>query len=547
MNLVGAFVSRLSKWLACADRVLLLALMLSFFNGIQAINWGWYDCLNLDKMAFRSVGVSPPLHPGKFDKPPLLPYINNVLINEPSKLVAKGFIFFGADEHNAEGARWHWRMVCSRLLQWIFYAGLIIFAFLFARDWFGRTSARIVALLLATCSGLVPYKIFLTVDLPLLFFMMAGLYFGVRIMRSPNSIGLSLTAGACAGLAAAMKYNGLGIALVLPLAHFLAPEGFAAAWKRKSFYLAGLAVPAAFILANPYSVLDARHFIADFMYNYTVTPVYSGETGTGYRAFLEKLPEILGHPLTFLLPILIVISLLTLFGKGQSTQRRVMFILAAVFALYFYQIGGFPRMEPRFVLPMLPVLLLLTAPAWQWLARWRGVPVLFVVPLAFYGLASGWFVGRMFAEDPRMEAITWARAHMPAKVKIDADSSPAWQHLENREVKITKFPTGLSRNEIFTKTLGSNPWVKDRLARDKAENKSDFFTEEALRERNPDYITHTSGYFGNEMAAAFLKKLADGVCGYHVVFEKATPALPKWVYPQNPDFVRNHFRILARD
>ncbi len=545
--LMGSFVSSWRRSVAGIDRVLLLALALSFFSGIQALNWGWYGCLNQDAMAFRSIASIPPLHPGNFDKPPLLPYINNILINEPSKLVANAAIYFGADEHDTDSARWRWRTVSSRFLQWTFYAGLIICAFLFARDWFGRASAQVTALLLGTCSGLVPYKIFLTVDLPTAFFMMACLYLSGRIMRRPDSVWLSLAAGACAGLATAMKYNGLGIAIALPVAHFLAPGGFFAAWKRKSFYLAGIAVPAAFILANPYSVLDANNFVADFMYNYVVTPVYGGETGTGYWWFLTKFPDIFGLPLALMLPVLVAISLLTLLGRGQSDQRRAMFVAAAVFALYFYKIGGFPRVETRFVLPVAPIALLLAAPAWEWLSRWRAVLPVLVIPLAVYGMASGWFVGKMFADDPRMEAITWARANMPAKVEIEAGDSPAWDHLEGREVDVTRIPVGVRRNQIFTEMLGDNPWVKERLGREKEDNRADFFAEEALRTRNPDYITFTEGYYYDVATGPFMQRLAKGEFGYRVVFDKETPAPPKWVYPQNPDFVRTRFWILARD
>ena len=91
---IGSSFSTLHQRITQADRVLLLALALSFFTGIQGINWGWYGCLNADAMAFHSIGTSPPLHPGSFDKPPLLPYINNVLINEPSKWVSQVAAFF---------------------------------------------------------------------------------------------------------------------------------------------------------------------------------------------------------------------------------------------------------------------------------------------------------------------------------------------------------------------------------------------------------------------------------------------------------------------
>lgn len=541
--------SRLVGHVVGSDKFLFCAIAFSFLSGIQGINWGHYACLNPDAMAFRSIQSSPPLHPGSFDKPPLLPYINNVLINEPSKIVANAAVFFGADEHNAESARWHWRTILSRLLQWVFYAGTIICAYFFARDWFGLPSARVTAVLLGTSSGFVPFKIFLTADLPLVFFMTACLCASGRVMKRPDSIGLSVAAGALAGLATAMKYNGLGVAIALPVAHFLAPGGFTAAWKRKSFYLAGIAVPLAFILANPYSVLDWGKFSADFMYNYVVTPVYGGESGTGYRLFLGRFAEIFGLPLAWMLPALVVIGAATQLRRDGGGAWRAMMILAAVFAVYFWKFGGFARVETRFVLPMAPVVLLLACPGWQWLSRWRGALPVIVAPLALYGLASGWFVGKLFADDPRMAAIDWARANMPARVKIEAAGPPAWAQLENREVDVVAIPTDVRRNRIFLETLGDNSWVKGRLGENMQAGKADFFSEQSLRARSPDFISFDS-LFVSELDPSvrqFIDRLLAGELGYHVVFNREQPSPPKWVYPQNPDFTRMRFRILQRD
>lgn len=544
---IASYFSSLLPRLARTDRILLLTLVLSFFSGINGLTWGWYGCLNPDAMAFRSIGTSPPFHPGNFDKPPLLPYINNVLINEPSKWVGQVAVFFGANKHNTESARQHWRMILSRFLQASFYAGIIIFAFLFAREWFGQASARVIAILLATCSGLVPYKIFLTTDLPLAFFMTACLYFSGRIMKSPNSVKISLTAGACAGLATAMKYNGLGVAIVLPLAHFLAPGGFLSAWKRRSFYLAGLAVPATFILANPYSVLDAKKFTADFMFNYIVTPVYDGETGHGYGRFFAQFPDLLGWPLTYLLPILLGISLLTLIERGRSCERCAMVLLLSVFGLYYWKIGGFARIETRFVMPVVPFVLLMTAPAWQWMARWRGLLLPCVFPLAAYGLVSGWFVGKVFSEDARMEAISWARVNFPSQASVEAENSPDWRWLEDKKITHKKFPVGIQRNKVFSEVFADNAWVKGRVADEQKDNPASFFTFEALQARNPDFITFTDRAALNVATGPYLKELLTGKFGYHVVFDKVTPAPPRWAYPQQPDFTRVHFWIMARD
>lgn len=543
-----SFLHRWFRALASTDKFLLLAVAAALLSGIQGITWGRYACLNPDDMASRSIASVPPLHPGRFDKPPLISYINNILVNEPTRAGGWVAVFFGADPHNADSIRQQWRTVISRLLQAAFYAGVVLFSFLFARDWFGLASARVTALLLGTCSGFVPFKIFLTADISLVFWMTACLYFSGRILRAPDSIRLSVLAGVCAGLATATKYNGLGVAIALPLAHFLAPGGFFAAWRRTSFYLCGLVVPLAFVVANPYSVLDAQKFVGDFMYNYVVTPVYGGQTGTGYGNFLRSIPVIFGQPLTWLFPVVALVGFFSLRGTAMSGARKATTLVAAVFLLYFWKIGGFPRMETRFVLPAAPFLLLLAAPGWQVLARWPALITLLVTPLCLYGLASGWFVGNIFAQDARMDAIDWARANMPSKVSIEAAGPcPKWKFLEDRKVKDREFPQGVSRNRIFQEKLGDNPWVIGRLQENLKRHDPSFLTPEALRERSPDYITVDSFYLYDVDAAPFIKRLLNGEFGYRVVFEKETPAPPRWVYPQYPDFTRTTFWILARD
>jgi hypothetical protein len=534
--------------IASTDKFLLLAVAAALLSGIHGITWGRYACLNPDAMASRSVASVPPLHPGNFDKPPLLTYINNILVNESTRAAGWVAVCFGADPHNADSIRQQWRTVISRLLQACFYAGIVIFCYLFARDWFGLAAARVTALLIGTCSGLVPFKIFLTADISLVFWMTACLYFSGRIMRRPDSVRLSVLAGACAGLATATKYNGLGIAVALPLAHFLAPGGFPAAWRRRSFYLCGLAVALAFVLANPYSVLDARKFAGDFMYNYIVTPVYGGQTGTGYGAFLRAFPEIFGLPLAWLLPAVILLGLFSLRGPAPGGARRAMILLAAVFLLYFWKIGGFPRMETRFVLPVAPFVLLLAAPGWQSLARWPLVLSSIVAPLCLYGLASGWYVGHIFTQDARMAGIDWARANMPVEISIEAAGHcPKWKFLEDRKVKDRNFPKGVSRNRLFQEKFADNPWVTVRLAENLKRNDPGLLTPEALRERNPDYITIDSFYLHDTDTAPFVRRLINGELGYRVVFERETPAPPAWVYPQYPDFTRGTFWILARE
>ncbi|MBJ7328099.1 MAG: glycosyltransferase family 39 protein [Chthoniobacterales bacterium] len=538
------------KWIhgfASIDKFLLFAVAASLLSGAHGITWGRYGCLNPDELAGRSLKSSPPLHPGSFDKPPLFSYLNKFLVNEPVRPVAYLVAYTSGNSRNIESVYRQCRTIASRILQAVFYAGTVVLCFLFAREWFGLASARVTALLLGTCSGFVPFKIFLTADMSLVFWMTACLYMSGRIMRDPGSIRVSLLAGACAGFATATKYNGLGIAIVLPLAHFLAPGGFTGAWRRRSFYLCGLAVPAAFILANPYCLFDWRRFAQDFMYNYTVTPVYGGQTGYGYGIFMRHIPSLIGQPLSWILPAVALAGLWPLGGKGGADMRRAMVLLMAALLLYFCKIGGFPRIEARFVLPVAPLIFLIACPGWQLLSRRQVILASLVVPLCLYGLASGWYVGNIFAQDARMSGIDWARQNFPPEARVEsAGHCPKWQFLEDRKIEVTSFPQGVTRSRIFRENLADNEWVARRLARNIERNDPKFLTPEALSERKPNFITVDSFYLSDFDAAPFMRRLLSGELGYRIVFEQQTPLPPEWVYPQQPDFTCGTFYILGR-
>ncbi len=530
--------------------MLAVCLVLSFVLGISALNWGKYDCMNPDATAFKSIAKWPPLHPDRFDRPPLHSYINNMLINEPSKWVASATVVFGGQKSEAEKWRWQVRTILARLLQFAFFSGSVALVFVFAREHIGLAAARASAFLLATSPSFLLNKVFLSSDITLIFWMLASLVASGRILKS-GGMRASVWAGLFAGFAAATKYNGLAVGLAIPLAHFFFRDG-GGRWdflRRRAFWVGGLAAPVGFVLANPYSVLDYKKFFADFMYNYKVTPIYDGETGgTGYGAFLSALPEVLGWPFLLLAPLLLVLGLLWIWKHRASGAFAATVICGAIFALYFWKIGGFPRMESRFVLPMAPFLLLLVASGWQWLATWRWAAVVPAVLLGGYGIASGFEITRQFVEDPRMAAISWAETHFPKSARIEASTaSPAWKWMPGKSLKVIHFPIGMDRNQRFSEALKDDPWVQERLNHNLALNQPEFFTTEALAKRRSDFITVDSQYLHDRLAAPFLEELIAGGHGYHVAFDGKPPVLPQWVFPATPNSVRVRFVILARD
>lgn len=529
------------------DRVLLASLLIALFTGSAAMSWGRFDCLNPDATAFRSIRQNPPLHPGRFDKPPFHTYINNTLFNEPSKWPARIAVFFGADKERVESVRWQVRLFGARLLQAMFFLGCVVCVYLFGRDHFGLAAARTGALVLATSAGFLPFKIYLTTDLPVTFWILASLVASGRILLG-GGMPASLVAGVCAGFAAATKYNGVAVALAIPIAHVLYRDGggFWSFLRRPAFWAGGIIVPVAFLFGNPYALLDYPTFSADFMYNYVVTPIYGGQTGSGYPKFFAALPEIFGWPLCLLLPGLILLGAWWSLREPRRSAWQAMVIAAACFALYAWKIGAFPRIETRFVLPAAPFLLLLAAPGWQALAKAKPVLIGLVAALCLYGLASAFFVSRLFTQDPRMLALEWAESHLPEVCTLDASNgSPKWRRLKPG-ITVNDFPVGLERNQRFSQTLANNDWVKARLAENLANHRPEFFSVAELTRRNPDFITVDALAMQDSIAGPFLRQLVDGRLGYSTVFKKDAPISPSWVFPRRPSALPATFYILAK-
>ncbi len=168
------------------------------------------------------------------------------------------------------------------------------------------------------------------------------------------------------------------------------------------------------------------------------------------------------------------------------------------------------------------------------------------VLLALHGLASGYEITRQFTEDPRMFALEWADQNFPERCRIDASTgSPQWKWMPGKK-SVVNFPIGLDRNRRFSESLKDNPWVQDRLHKNMALNRPEFFTPEELAARNPDFITIDSQNLRDKVAAPFLNDLVAGKHGYEVVFEKEAPTLPSWVYPSEPNCLRMKFYILAK-
>ncbi|HWF53769.1 MAG TPA: glycosyltransferase family 39 protein [Solirubrobacteraceae bacterium] len=249
----------------------------------------------------------------------------------------------------------------------------VLFTYLAAE----RLLDRSVALLAAGIFGLSFLPIFYSHlalnDVPALAPLTLALYGAAGVLRH-GRLRDYLIAGVAIGLAAATKYTG-GIAVICLIAAALC-DGFGPRrWRAPLFVLAaGLAAVAAFVIANPYSVLDFSAFTA-------------GLSQQASGADLVKLGAsqgsgILYYIWTFTWGMGTVPALAGLCGAVLLLVRRrfaVALVLLPTVIAFIVFMGLQTRFFGRWLMPMFPIVAIVGAYAAveliRWLHRHRRIPL----------------------------------------------------------------------------------------------------------------------------------------------------------------------------
>ena len=322
----------------------------------------------------------------------------------------------------------------------------------------------------------------------------------------------------------------------------------------KKLIIGILSVPLGFVMGNPYAVLDYKKFLEDFLYNYMTTPVYAGSNeGSSYLAFLGSSFELFGVPGSLVYLAALGLSLYWLASKKLgSTKGRFVILTYCVFIIYFLKIGGFPRFETRFALPVFPLMLLATGPFWA--AIRPKVSAAICVPLIGYGVLCSLYVGIRFCDDPRMQAQAWVRAEVDREASIESSAYvPHWRKLgfENSY----RMPFISTRVRLLREVLKQNPWAYEQLSSRETDDIS-WFSPEELNRRKADYVAVCSLYYerffserGQEyypQVGAFFDGLLQEKYTYRIVFDERSRTYPRWIYPRKIDFLSNRMTILKR-
>src|SRR5438552_3706393 len=162
------------------DPLLVAALSLAFLFCLQGITWGRVECWNRSQIAMRGLRA---LRPSDYMKPPFHTYLNHILVVWPITAVMK-LAQVPKERMKISNAA---KLIGSRLLTIGLYLGTIALSYSFSRNSYGRFSAAVIAFALATSAGLIAYAHFLTVDIPLLFWMLAAFWAAYRLASAPST------------------------------------------------------------------------------------------------------------------------------------------------------------------------------------------------------------------------------------------------------------------------------------------------------------------------------------------------------------------------
>ena len=251
-------------------------------------------------------------------------------------------------------------VILSRFTTTVFGTITLIVAFVLGKRMWGERVGLLAAFFLAFNTLHVIYSKRISVDVPLTFLILCGFVYILMIYERSRRRDY-LLAGLFTGLATATKYTGAFLLIPLIVAHFLSEEKHKKRIIHYIFdgkivigvFLAGLF----FFIVSPFCLLDFNSFWEDFSFERAHMSVgHFGSEGVGFSWFdylVTSFRRSMGLPLQFLALFGV------LYALYRHERRDLLFLCFPL--LYFLVVGSWSMRTDRYLLPMIPFLLILAA------------------------------------------------------------------------------------------------------------------------------------------------------------------------------------------
>ncbi|MFZ5895699.1 MAG: ArnT family glycosyltransferase [Myxococcota bacterium] len=331
----------------------------------------------------------------------------------------------------------------GRLLSVAAGVGCVALVFYLVRRLSGRDrDALLAALLTAVSPVCVIQSRYVAPDSITTFFVTLALLFAANVFVHGKLRDYCL-AGAAIGLAGFAKYNGAMVALAVTAAHLARPRVFRDVWK---LVVAGVISVLAFLITNPYVVLDYKTFKHDLSFGeQRYAQGLVGLEGSAFDFYKDWLLTQEGGMSVFAALFVVL---------GVLRRSRAWLFLSAFPLAYLIFISRYAIYNDRTLLPVVPLLCAMAAMAFFAILDWvlarserpwlRRATLLGATVLgAYLVLFPAWRsfdlslpIGRRDSVD---EARDWINANLPAGARVAIE--PYAPFVDTGRYLVQGFPT----------------------------------------------------------------------------------------------------------
>ncbi|OVE78083.1 hypothetical protein BVX98_01330 [bacterium F11] len=369
----------------------------------------------------------------------------------------------------------------GRLFCAVLSTGGVLLVYALGREAFSSKRVGLVASFFLSVSLLDVFNAhYILTDAPMLFFLILGLLFCVRVAQGADWKNYLYAAGSI-GLSAGSKYPGGVLLLILVVAHLLRPfseQDQKKTWKKKLtlktwpiLAMTG-AVGFFFLLTSPYFLLDHKKGIEGIkmIWGYVSRPHFFLRFYSPWKSYLfEALGFGLGWP----------ILLAGFFGVGLSIYKknRIGILLGVTVIVFFLIISVKNVFYYRYALPLLAPLCVLAA--WsldqfkEYRPSWRSLYFLLIIFLAVLPLSRSLRMVWLFTQpDTRSQGLEWVETHIPEGSRILHEyrydlylglHPDQWPDLEEASETATLLWKGMHQYRLYRSKRGRVPYRSQNL------------------------------------------------------------------------------------